>query len=79
MEAGSHLHRMRSVWQTRCRRAQVLRIGRAAGPKIAGERIWRDDRTLAFTPAADWPLGKKYTVEFKRRGFVWLPLRDSTH
>ena len=37
---------------------------------IAGEWRWSDDKTLVFTPAAEWPLGRTYTLELARKGFV---------
>jgi hypothetical protein len=44
-------------------------------PQIAGEWRWQDDHTLVFTPSAEWPLGKTYTVQFARKGFVAPQLR----
>jgi alpha-2-macroglobulin len=44
-------------------------------PEIPGEWRWQDDRTLVFTPSADWPLGKTYTVQLARRGFAAPQLR----
>lgn len=44
-------------------------------PAIAGEWRWQDDHTLLFTPAAEWPLGRTYTVSFARRGFVAPQIR----
>src|SRR5688572_5770028 len=46
------------------------KAGISISPEIAGEWRWEDDQTVVFTPAADWPLGKTYTVELARRGFV---------
>ena len=33
-------------------------------PSAKGEWTWLDDKTLRFTPAADWPVGQHYTVTF---------------
>jgi uncharacterized protein YfaS (alpha-2-macroglobulin family) len=33
-------------------------------PAVKGLWTWSDDRTLHFTPAADWPVGQHYTVQF---------------
>jgi hypothetical protein len=39
-------------------------------PAIAGTWTWEDDHTLSFRPNQDWPLGKTFTVQFARKGFV---------
>ncbi|HMN44184.1 MAG TPA: alpha-2-macroglobulin [Povalibacter sp.] len=44
-------------------------------PEFAGQWTWDDDRTLRFAPAADWPVGTRYTVKFDRRHFVADPVR----
>lgn len=31
-------------------------------PALKGEWRWEDDRTLVFTPADDWPVGRSYTI-----------------
>jgi len=49
---------------------EPAKAGVSIRPEMPGEWRWQDDRTLVFTPAADWPLGKKYSVDFKRRGFI---------
>ena len=33
-------------------------------PAVKGQWIWLDDKTLHFTPAADWPVGQHYAVQF---------------
>ncbi|WP_430389647.1 alpha-2-macroglobulin [Dyella sp. 20L07] len=33
-------------------------------PAIKGQWFWVDDRTLRFTPAEDWPVGRRYEVRF---------------
>ena len=33
-------------------------------PETKGQWSWVDDRTLRFTPAADWPVGQHYKVRF---------------
>ena len=47
-----------------------VRSGFKMQPAFAGEWRWQDDRTLVFTPKADWPLGQVYTVSFNRHGFT---------
>ncbi|HEV2607565.1 MAG TPA: MG2 domain-containing protein, partial [Xanthomonadaceae bacterium] len=50
--------------------APIERVGKpvtagiAMQPAVKGEWIWLDDKTLRFTPAADWPVGQHYTVQF---------------
>ena len=40
-------------------------------PATKGQWTWVDDRTLRFTPAADWPVGQHYKVRFDvRRAFA---------
>jgi alpha-2-macroglobulin len=46
------------------------KAGVSIQPAIAGQWVWQDDHTLMFTPSADWPLGKTYTVQFARHGFA---------
>jgi hypothetical protein len=38
--------------------------GVAMDPGLKGEWKWTDDRTLRFTPAADWPVGAQVSVQF---------------
>lgn len=33
-------------------------------PEVKGQWTWIDDKTLRFTPAADWPVGQHYRVRF---------------
>ena len=33
-------------------------------PQTSGQWTWVDDRTLRFTPAADWPIGQHYKIRF---------------
>ncbi len=46
------------------------KVGLSVSPAVNGEWRWRDDHTLAFTPAAEWPYGQRYDVEFERKGFT---------
>lgn len=39
-------------------------------PELTGQWSWDDDRTLRFQPAADWPIGQQYKVEFSRKTFA---------
>lgn len=48
-------------------------------PKIAGDWRWADDRTLTFTPKADWPIGETFLVGFARRGFAAPQIRLGTY
>lgn len=38
--------------------------GIAMEPALKGKWTWVDDRTLRFTPAADWPVGAHVSVQF---------------
>ncbi|MFL5236925.1 MAG: alpha-2-macroglobulin [Rhizomicrobium sp.] len=38
--------------------------GVAMDPTLKGEWKWTDDRTLRFTPAADWPVGAHVSLQF---------------
>ncbi|WP_425490421.1 alpha-2-macroglobulin family protein [Dyella mobilis] len=38
--------------------------GIAMQPETKGQWTWVDDKTLRFTPAADWPVGQHYKVRF---------------
>ena len=38
--------------------------GMTMQPETKGQWSWVDDRTLRFTPAADWPVGQHYKVRF---------------
>ncbi|MGN6480376.1 MAG: alpha-2-macroglobulin family protein, partial [Luteibacter sp.] len=40
--------------------------GIALEPRQAGQWKWQDDRTLVFTPATDWPVGRKFDVRFDK-------------
>lgn len=33
-------------------------------PQTSGQWTWVDDKTLRFTPAADWPIGQHYKIRF---------------
>jgi uncharacterized protein YfaS (alpha-2-macroglobulin family) len=48
----------------------ATQAGLTLDPAIAGEWRWTDDKTLVFTPKADWPIGQTYTIRFARRGFT---------
>jgi uncharacterized protein YfaS (alpha-2-macroglobulin family) len=39
-------------------------VGITMQPETKGQWTWVDDRTLRFTPAADWPVGQHYKVRF---------------
>lgn len=39
-------------------------------PAVAGQWFWDDDKTLRFQPAADWPIGERYQVNFARKNFA---------
>ena len=39
-------------------------------PAHEGNWSWDDDRTLRFTPANDWPIGKEYEVRIDRRDVI---------
>jgi uncharacterized protein YfaS (alpha-2-macroglobulin family) len=39
-------------------------------PEFPGVWRWRDDRTLVFTPQADWPIDQHYRVTLVTRGFA---------
>ncbi|MGE7137575.1 alpha-2-macroglobulin [Luteibacter sp. NPDC031894] len=38
--------------------------GIAMDPKLPGQWNWENDRVLRFTPASDWPVGRKIDVRF---------------
>jgi uncharacterized protein YfaS (alpha-2-macroglobulin family) len=46
---------------------KVVTDGIALSPAIKGDWKWTDDRTLQFMPAADWPVGRHYSVRFDPR------------
>lgn len=50
---------------------QLVRLS----PHLPGQWRWEDDRTLAFEPAQDWPVGEPIDVRFARRGLVADTLR----
>ncbi|HEY5993400.1 MAG TPA: alpha-2-macroglobulin [Gallionellaceae bacterium] len=43
--------------------------GISLSPAHPGKWRWTDDRTLMFTPAEDWPIGRKFTVNFEKTLF----------
>ncbi len=43
--------------------------GVTLAPEHPGKWIWKDDRTLRFTPSEDWPIGKKFSVSFEKALF----------
>jgi len=49
---------------------KVLTAGVEISPQIAGTWRWVGDRDLQFDPAEDWPVGKRFTVSFARKGFL---------
>jgi uncharacterized protein YfaS (alpha-2-macroglobulin family) len=40
--------------------------GIAMDPKLPGQWKWENDRVLRFTPASDWPVGRKVEVRFDK-------------
>ncbi|MEO6689493.1 MAG: alpha-2-macroglobulin family protein, partial [Dokdonella sp.] len=52
--------------------APLDKVGKAPGdgvalqPALAGIWLWSNDRTLTFTPSADWPVGQHYDVVIDR-------------
>ncbi|QWT19396.1 alpha-2-macroglobulin family protein [Bacillus sp. NP157] len=40
--------------------------GIAMEPKLGGQWKWSGDHTLVFTPASDWPVGRKVDVRFDK-------------
>lgn len=43
---------------------KVVTQGITLSPATRGDWKWSDDHTLQFTPAADWPVGRHYSVRF---------------
>ncbi|MHB9022046.1 MAG: alpha-2-macroglobulin [Halothiobacillus sp.] len=39
-----------------------VKTGVELSPPVAGQWVWQSDKALIFTPAADWPVGQKYTL-----------------
>lgn len=39
-------------------------------PKVAGAWTWDEDDKLVFRPAAEWPVGERFTVRLAKRGLV---------
>ena len=54
---------------------EAKQAGIAMSPELAGQWTWDDDRMLRFQPAADWPVGTRYTVKFDRRQFAAKQVR----
>jgi len=48
---------------------KVVTTGIEIAPELAGTWRWTGDRDLRFDPAEDWPVGKRFTVSFSRKGF----------
>ncbi len=48
----------------------ATKAGLTLDPAFAGEWRWTDDKTLVFTPKADWPIGQVYKIKFAKRGFT---------
>ena len=49
-------------------------------PDTQGQWTWVDDRTLRFTPTADWPVGQHYKVRFDvRQAFARHVLMANDH
>lgn len=47
-----------------------LTEGVRISPSVQGYWRWRNDRSLVFTPAEDWKIGKTYYVSFKKTFFA---------
>src|SRR5699024_10866577 len=45
---------------------KTVEAGIAVSPPVEGSWRWQDDRTLRFMPAADWPVGQVYSVQFDK-------------
>ncbi|HKB61032.1 MAG TPA: alpha-2-macroglobulin [Gallionellaceae bacterium] len=43
--------------------------GPTLSPAQPGKWRWSDDRTLIFTPSADWPIGRTFSVKFRQEMF----------
>jgi uncharacterized protein YfaS (alpha-2-macroglobulin family) len=48
----------------------ATKAGLTLDPAFAGEWRWTDDKTLVFTPKADWPIAQVYKIKFAKRGFT---------
>ena len=48
---------------------KTVATGIEVSPKIAGTWFWVSDKSLQFTPKADWPVDAGFTVTFARKGF----------
>ncbi|MEO5691512.1 MAG: hypothetical protein ABIQ72_00170, partial [Usitatibacter sp.] len=44
--------------------------GLTLNPALEGTWSWRDDKTLLFTPKADWPVGEEYSVRLGKEAFA---------
>jgi uncharacterized protein YfaS (alpha-2-macroglobulin family) len=55
------------------------KAGLSLSPAVAGEWRWADDKTLAFTPKTDWPIGQTYTIRFAKRGFAAPQIHLATY
>jgi alpha-2-macroglobulin len=49
---------------------KVLTAGADLSPALAGTWRWIGDRELDFQPAADWPVGQRFTVSLSRKELV---------
>lgn len=56
--------------------APLDKVGKVVTPKISimpnveGAWAWQDDKTLVFTPRADWPVGLEYKLVLPKKGLV---------
>jgi len=56
--------------------APLDKVGKVITPKISimpsveGSWNWQDDKTLVFTPRADWPVGMEYKLVLPKKGLV---------
>ena len=56
--------------------APLDKVGKVITPKInmspnaQGTWVWQDDKTLVFTPLADWPVGMDYKLSLPKKGLV---------
>jgi uncharacterized protein YfaS (alpha-2-macroglobulin family) len=48
----------------------VVKRGIVVQPKLDGAWKWVSDRELELRPREDWPVGRKFTVHFDRRGLL---------
>lgn len=52
-----------------------VKSGIEMSPRVGGNWSWSDDRTLVFTPKADWPVDAEFAVELAKTGLVAEQIR----